>query len=154
MTPFYHLCFVVTDLEQATADLSRTVGVSWSPVRSGRLGEWDYRIVFSTGGPPFFEIIQGPPGSPWDATAGPRFDHLGYWSADLPRDQQHLSEQGAPTEFDACPYGSRFTYHRLDSIGARIELVDAAGQAAFLDAWNPGGPPMSPLARPEPGGER
>lgn len=154
MNSFYHLCFVVTDIDQATSDLSRTTGVSWSPVRVGRLAEWDYRIVFSTEGPPFFEIIQGPAGSPWDATSGPRFDHLGYWSADISADQHQLARRGAPVEFDACPYGSRFSYHRLDSIGARIELVDISGQAGFLDTWNPRGQPMPALGLHGPGGQQ
>jgi hypothetical protein len=149
VTGCYHLGFVVADVEQATSDLSRTVGLSWRPARSGRLGEWDYRIVFSAEGPPFFEMIQGPPGSPWDATSGPRFDHLGYWSADIAADPARLASRGAPLEFDACPYGRRFTYHRLDSIGARIELVDMAAQAAFLATWNPDAPGMSALEFPE-----
>jgi hypothetical protein len=51
---FYHLCFVVQDIDQAASDLSRAVEVTWSPVRDGRLGEWAYRIAFSTDGPPFF----------------------------------------------------------------------------------------------------
>lgn len=145
MTPFYHLCFVVADLEQATADLSRTVGASWSPWRPGRLGEWDYRIVFSTQGPPFFEIIQGPAGSPWDATSGSRMDHIGYWSGDIASDKRHLAHRGAPMEFDACPYGQSFTYHRIDSLGIRLELVDTAAQTGFLDTWSPGGTPMPAL---------
>jgi len=49
----------------------------------------------------------------------------------------------SPTRLDACPYGSRFTYHRMDSIGSRIELVDVSKQAAFIDTWNPGGPRLS-----------
>jgi len=151
---FYHLCFVVPDLDQASRDLSRTVGVSWSPVRTGRLGEWDYRIVFSTQGPPFFELVQGPAGSPWDATSGPRFDHLGYWTSDIGPEKQRLTERGAPVEFDACPYGSRFTYHRLDSVGTRIELVDISAQVAFLDTWNPGGPAMPALELHDPPDEQ
>lgn len=145
MSEFYHLGFVVRDLERATDDLSRAVGVTWNPVRDGKLGEWDYRIVFSTEGPPFFEVIHGPPGSPWDATAGPRFDHIGYWSNDLTTDMHRLAQRGAPVEFDSCPYGRSFSYHRLDSLGIRVELVDAAVQSAFLDTWSPGGPAMPTL---------
>jgi hypothetical protein len=145
MSDFYHLCFVVQDIEQATGDLSRTLGVTWSPVRDGQLGHWDYRIVFSTQGPPFFEVIQGPVGSPWDATAGSRMDHIGYWSSDLNADKRRLVERGAPMEFDSCPYGRSFTYHRLDSLGVRLELVDTAAQAGFLDTWSPGTAPMPAL---------
>lgn len=145
MNDFYHLCFVVQDIERAASDLTRALGVTWSPVRDGRLGDWDYRIVFSTEGPPFFEVIQGPPGSPWDATAGSRFDHLGYWSDDVNADRHRLAGRGAPVEFDACPYGRSFTYHRLDSVGLRVELVDVSVQSAFLDTWSPGGAAMPTL---------
>jgi len=40
-----------------------------------------------------------------------------------------------PVDFDACPYGRPFTYHRLSSLGVRIELVDTSVQQAFLDTW-------------------
>lgn len=92
--------------------------------------------------PPFFEVIEGPPGSPWDATAGPRMDHIGYWSADLPADQWRLTERGAPIEFDACPYGRPFSYHRIESLGLRVELVGTEVQPGFLDTWAPGAAAM------------
>lgn len=152
MTNFYHLCFVVRDIQQATEDLTRTLGVTWSPVRGGKLGDWEYSIVFSVEGPPFFEVIQGDAGSPWDATEGSRFDHIGYWSRDVMADKQHLAARGAPIEFDSCPYGRSFTYHRLDSIGARVELVDFAAQDGFLATWAPEGAAMPVLEfdRPSP----
>lgn len=145
MSDFYHLCFVVQDIESATAELTDTLGVTWSPIRPGRLGEWDYQIVFSVQGPPFFEVIHGPPASPWDATTGSRFDHLGYWSDDLHADKQRLAERGAVVEFDACPYGRSFAYHRLDHVGVRVELVDSAVQPGFVDTWSPDCPPMPPI---------
>ncbi len=49
------------DIERTARDLTRAGGVTWSPVPDGRLEEWDYRIVFSAEGPPFFEVIQAPP---------------------------------------------------------------------------------------------
>ncbi|WP_410657260.1 VOC family protein [Amycolatopsis sp. lyj-112] len=145
MNNFYHLCFVVQDIERATGDLTRTLGVQWSPIRAGRLGAWEYRIVFSVEGPPFFEVIQGDPGSPWDATEGSRFDHIGYWSGDIATDKHRLEDRGAPLEFDSCPFGRPFTYHRIDSIGARVELVDLTAQEGFLNTWKPGAAPMPPL---------
>lgn len=149
MNSFYHLCFAVQDIERAMMDLTATMGVAWGEVGDGQLAGWDYRIVFSTDGPPFFELIEGPDGSPWDATGGSRFDHLGYWSADLPGDREYLADRGAPVSFDACPYGRGFLYHHLPSIGANIELVDAAKQPDFIETWCPGGSMMSTFTRPD-----
>lgn len=154
MNNFYHLCFVVRDVRRATEDLTRTVGVTWSPIREGQLGSWEYQIVFSVEGPPFFEVIQGPAGSPWDASAGSRFDHIGYWSADVRSDKDRLAARGAPIEFDSCPYGRSFTYHRLESLGTRIELVDKAVQEGFLETWQPGGSAMPALNLDPPGTQR
>ncbi len=142
VSSYYHLGFVVDDLDQAVADATRALGVAFSPVRDGRLGDWDYRITFSTQGPPYFELIQGPPGSPWDATNGPRLDHLGYWVHDITEAKAHLVGQGVPVDFDACPYGRPFTYHRLSSLGVRIELVDTSVQQVFLDTWGSCGAPQ------------
>lgn len=142
MTAFYHVCFAVSDIEQAMRDFRRSAGVEWSDPLSDRLGEWDYRIVFTTGGPPFIELIEGPAGSPWDASAGARFDHIGFWSSDVEAGSRRLEDEGMPADFSGCPYGRPFAYHHMDSIGARIELVDVSRQGGFLDKWHPGGVPM------------
>ncbi|MEK2479304.1 MULTISPECIES: VOC family protein [Streptomyces] len=142
MTGFYHVCFVVPDIEQAMRDFQRSAGVEWSAPVSDRMGEWDYRIAFSTGGPPFIELITGPTGSPWDASQGARFDHMGFWSSDVGQGSPRLEKEGMPVDFSGCPYGRPFAYHRMDSIGARIELVDVSRQTAFLDKWHPGGEAM------------
>ncbi|MFD7293065.1 hypothetical protein ACFV9W_07220 [Streptomyces sp. NPDC059897] len=42
MTAFYHVCFVVPDIERAMRDFRRSAGVEWSEPASDRLGEWDY----------------------------------------------------------------------------------------------------------------
>ncbi len=78
-----------------------------------------------------------PAGSPWDATSGSRFDHLGYWSSDVTSDTQLLNDRGAPVHFDACPYGvDSHTTACLNNIGARLELNDISGQGEFLHTWN------------------
>jgi hypothetical protein len=145
VTGFYHLCFAVPDLNVAMKELGRGLGVQWSTPRSGQLGEWDYEIVFSREGPPFFELIQGPLGSPWDATAGPRCDHIGYWSRDLNHDKEELVKRGLAVDYDACPLGRAFAYHRLDSVGIRVELVDESYQTGFLESWAPTTPAMPSL---------
>ncbi|MER7345841.1 VOC family protein [Streptomyces aurantiacus] len=145
MTGFYHVCFVVPDIERAMRDFRRSAGVEWSDPVSDRMGGWDYRIVFSRGGPPFIELITGPAGSPWDASQGARFDHIGFWSSDVGQASRRLEKEGMPVDFSGCPYGRPFAYHRVDSIGARVEFVDVSRQAAFLDGWHPGGEPMPAL---------
>ncbi|MGW9046550.1 VOC family protein [Streptomyces lydicus] len=142
MTGFYHVCFAVPDIERAMQDFQRSAGVEWSEPAPGKLGEWDYRIAFTRGGPPFIELIEGPAGSPWDASAGARFDHLGFWSSDVEQGSRRLESDGLPVDFSGCPHGRPFAYHRVDSIGARIELVDMSLQAGFLDRWHPDGKPM------------
>ncbi|PRX99514.1 VOC family protein [Allonocardiopsis opalescens] len=138
MGGYYHVCFVVPELERAMADLGRAGGVEWSPVREDVLGPWEYRIVFSRGGPPYFELIEGPPGSPWDCGGAARFDHVGFWTESITARSRRLADGGFPVDFDGCPYGRPFAYHRVDSIGARVELVDVARRPAFESAWGPG----------------
>ncbi len=145
MMGFYHACCVVPDLAHAMAELERGLGVRWSRPRGGQLGAWEYDIVFSRRGPPFLELIQGPPGSPWDAGAGPRCDHVGYWSDDLDRDGERLAERGLAMAFDGRPFGRSFAYHGLDGIGMRIELVDRAVQPGFVETWAPAAPAMGAL---------
>ncbi|MFE3456057.1 VOC family protein [Nocardiopsis aegyptia] len=152
MAAFYHVCFVVPDLEAAMGDLAASAGVGWSEPRSDRIGDWDFRIVFTTGGAPFIELIEGPEGSPWDCGGRARFDHLGFWSASVERASAALTAAGMPEDFSGCPYGRPFAYHRVEGIGARVEMVDASRQEAFLRAWDPGGAAMPVLPAPGPAG--
>ncbi|MFI7230650.1 VOC family protein [Nonomuraea angiospora] len=145
MSAYYHVCFTVPDLQAAMRDLSSAAAVTWHDPRDGRIGDWDYRIVFSTGGPAFIELIEAAPGGPWGDTSRPRFHHLGFWTSDLVAGAERLATAGFPESFSGCPYGRQFAYHRLDSIGADIELVDMRQQAAFLQTWQPGGLFMPPI---------
>ncbi|MFG1694043.1 VOC family protein [Nonomuraea sp. NPDC049309] len=142
MAPYYHVCFAVPDLAAAMRDLSAAAGVTWREPRDGRIGEWDYRIVFSAEGPAFIELIEAAPGGPWGDTSTPRFHHLGFWTSDVTAGAERLAASGFPETFSGCPYGRLFAYHRLGSVGADVELVDQRQQASFLEMWQPGGPPM------------
>lgn len=135
MADFYHVCFAVPDIERAMEELTAATGARWAQPRSETMGEWGFRIVFSQGDAPFVELIEGSPGSPWDCRGRARFDHLGYWAADLHREAGRLEAAGAPQDFSGCPYGRPFAYHRLDSLGARIEIVDAARRPGFAASW-------------------
>ncbi|MEV0529578.1 VOC family protein [Streptomyces sp. NPDC050439] len=80
----------------------------------------------TTDGPPFIELVEGAQGSPWDASAGARFDHIGFWSSDVEEGSRRLEAEGFPVDFSGCPHGRQFVYHRMDSVGARMELVDVS----------------------------
>ncbi|CAL9286711.1 VOC family protein [Streptomyces sp. SudanB182_2057] len=140
---FYHVCFVVPDIERAMSDLTRSTGARWSVILEDSLGEWDYRLAFTKGGPPYIELVQGPPGSPWDSSLGARFHHLGCWTDDVTKSSARLSEAGFPQEFSACPLGRPYTYHKVDSIGGHVELMDISRQERFLRSWDPGAEPTT-----------
>lgn len=142
MSAFYHVCFVVPDIERAMEDMTRTVGVEWSGILEDSLGEWDYRLAFSRTGPPYIELVQGPPGSPWDSSLGARCHHLGYWTKDVEESSRRLSEDGFEKEFSACPLGRPYTYQKVKSLGISLEMMDISRQERFLKTWNPGADPM------------
>lgn len=139
---FYHVCFVVPDIERAMSDLTESVGAQWSGVLEDSLGEWDYLLAFTRGGPPYIELVQGPPGSPWDSSLGARCHHLGYWTEDVAQSSARLSEAGFVQEFSACPLGRPYTYHKVSSLGVDLELMDISRQQRFVASWDPGAPHM------------
>jgi hypothetical protein len=142
---FYHVCFVVPDLDVAMADLTNAVGCAWQEPWTDTLGESTHRVTFSTGGPPYIELVTGSAGSPWDAASGARFDHLGYWTSSLRAGSRRLADQGFPEAFSGCPFGRPYAGYRVDSIGACVELFDVAAQQFFVDRVDPGRQAMPAL---------
>ncbi|MEV7966485.1 VOC family protein [Sphaerisporangium sp. NPDC088356] len=142
---FYHICFVVPSIEIAMDDLTRSVGVEWGPAKADSVGPWEYRMAFSRTGPPYFELIEGPKDSPWDSTLGARCDHIGFWTRSVEESAERLVGERFPVEFNGCPLGRPYTYHRVKSLGVRLEMMDVSRQEMFLDAWNPGGAAMLPF---------
>lgn len=140
--PFYHVCFTVPDLAAAMRDFTPAAAVEWQQPADDRIGEWDYRIVFTAGGPPFIELIEAPTGGPWGDTSQPCFHHMGFWTSDITAATARLNRNGLPETFAGCPYGRPFAYHYLDSIGAHLEVVGQQRQKSFVDTWHPGGAPM------------
>jgi hypothetical protein len=131
---FYHVCFVVPDIPAAMAELTELAQVQWNEPTAAVLEEWSYTIVFSRQFP-FIELISGPPGSPWDATSGPRFDHLGWWSESLNSTACWWTTHGAEPRYDGRPAGRSFAYFFAPTIGENIEVVDTERQPDFLNNW-------------------
>lgn len=132
MRPYFQVGFVVPDLEAAMAELAAGLGVEILGPLERDVPDGVLRIAFARTPPPYVELIQGPPGSLWDATEGGRMHHLGYWSDDLEADSARLEAVGMELELDL----GFARYHRPGAgAGARVELIDAGYRPEFLARW-------------------
>ena len=126
-SPFFQVGIIVQDLDAARDELGRALGVSWGTTVENEVDSHPIRLCFTREGPPYLELIEGPPGSPWDASGGPRIDHVGYWTPDIDRAREGLAAEGAAVEVD----GGFFAYLRAPQSGLRIELIVDSGRADF-----------------------
>lgn len=120
--PYFHVGLVVEDLDAAMAELSSAAGLQWAKVVSREIGEWTYRLVYSTTGPPYVELVEGGAGTPWDVSTGPRLDHLGWWIGDVDAELERLAAAGVPVERDLRELDSA-TFVKAPASGLRIELI-------------------------------
>lgn len=130
---FYHVCFAVPDLEEAMAELTEMVGVTFGEPIHSQLGPWPYSLVF-TREAPHIELVSSVAGSPWDI-GEPGFHHLGWWTSCLPETIEAWTESGGTVHFDGREHGRRFAYVDAPRSGARLEAVDSAQRPDFIKRW-------------------
>jgi catechol 2,3-dioxygenase-like lactoylglutathione lyase family enzyme len=128
---YYHVGLVVAEIEPAIAELERLLGLEFVEPHESTYGA-TIRVAYSRPGPPFIELIEGSPGSPWETAGAPRIDHTGYFTEDLDRDTSRLVGEGMVVEMDGREYGTPFVYLRAPRSGLRIELVDASLRGLLL----------------------
>jgi hypothetical protein len=133
-TPF-QVGILVQDIDAARTELAAALGVRWAPTADRETEGWKIRACFSLEGPPYLELIEGPPGSPWDNGGASRIDHIGYWAPDIEQARDELAANGLDVEVDGTRSGGVFTYHRGRHSGLRVELIDAATRGAFYERW-------------------
>ena len=133
--PYFQVGVLVEDLEAAREELGEALGLTWSEIVDRENGGWKIRVCFALQGPPYLELIEGPVGSPWEATGGSRIDHIGYWADDLETSKRQLDAAGLTLEVDGAKHGGVFTYQRGTRSGLRVELIDASGRKAFYERW-------------------
>src|SRR5260370_13688336 len=95
---YFHVCYVVPDLEAAMTELTAAMGVQWEEPRDRASGEMRWRLVYSVGTPPLVELVEGQAGTPWHAADGPRMHHLGGFTVHLAAALQPLAGAGGPIE--------------------------------------------------------
>jgi catechol 2,3-dioxygenase-like lactoylglutathione lyase family enzyme len=129
-SPIFHIGIVVPDIEVAKDQLGKALGLTWGEQRRDRFGDWVLEAVTSMEGPPFVEVQEGSPGSPWDAQGQARFDHLQRWTANRAGEMSQLEPEGMTIEVDGDDYDQPFCYFRTAN-GLRVELIDEHMKSQF-----------------------
>jgi hypothetical protein len=145
---FAHAGIVVNDVNAAMEELSASLGVKWAEPIDVPVGDLVVRVTYAQPGPPWLELVslvEGPPGTIWDATDGPKLHHLGFWAEDLDETSKILSDGGVPLELDARPLGRPIVFHLGPMSGLRIELHKWGDRAAIYERWGFGEPPPDPV---------
>ena len=146
MEPFFQVGIIVQDIEASMKELSDAQGVQWGEVANRKYQQWEFKRVFSLQGPPFIELIEGPPGSPWDASKGSRIDHLQWWSKDMEADTKRMEKAGLSVDIDGVNNspivgedGKKkpgiYRYFNAPKTGMRLELIDESQRAVHRQRW-------------------
>jgi hypothetical protein len=134
--PFFHVGFIVPDLDAAMKEFQAALGIAWrAPVDAmvpllGPDGVIESNVysVYSEGGPPAIELIQSVPGTPLAGNGGVSFHHLGFWTDRLATSSHDLDAHGWPcaaTVASVEKQPSRFTLQQSPH-GFYVELFDTA----------------------------
>jgi len=152
---FFHVGYVVPDLDEAMQRLTASAGLRWAlprtlPVtlrtpasessRSLRSEPADIAtevsLTYSVQGPPHLELIAVQPATIWSSEhCG--LHHLGYWSSRFVDDIDALTGAGFEVEAGAVDeHGAlaRFAYLREPHTNLRVELRDEARRPA-TEQW-------------------
>jgi hypothetical protein len=134
--PFFHVGFIVADLEAAMEEFHVALGVEWrAPIDDvvallgpDGLVEANVYSVYSDGGTPAIELVQSVPGTALAGNGGVSFHHLGFWTDRLAESSHRLSAHGWPCAATvAGPENdpSRFTLQHSPH-GFYVELFNTA----------------------------
>src|SRR3954466_12435259 len=99
----FHIGVRVPDLDKAMTELGGSLAVRWATIRDGEQPVWTpergersepLRFTYSVDGPQHLELLEGGPGSPWDAAGAPGAHHLGVWVDDVATETGRLVDAG------------------------------------------------------------
>jgi len=141
---YFHVGYVVPDLDEAMERLTVSAGLRWAQTRSlpvrlrtpaGEIAT-EVNLTYSVQGPPHLELIAEQPGTIWGSEHS-GLHHLGYWSGRFAEDIDALTRAGFEVEAGALDeHGAltRFAYLREPDTGLRVELRDEARRPA-TEQW-------------------
>jgi hypothetical protein len=145
----FHTGVRVPDLDRAMADLGPSLGVTWAPVWKQQQPVWTPQcgpqsvqigFTYSTEGPQHIELVQGEPGTIWDAGGLPGVHHVGLWADDVASEASRLIGMGWDLVAAQLPPDAgcgAFAYLAPPS-GLVVEIVDAAVRPRFEAWWSAG----------------
>jgi hypothetical protein len=145
--PPYHVGIVVAHVEQAMAELTDVLGVSWGRIqRREKLMEApagpkpiNICYAYTIDGPPYLELIERRPDSVFD-TVG--LHHIGVWTEDVAGESARLEDLAWPREtVTLMPDGTTWSgglYH-VGMGCLRLEVVDIASSGPRLVHYLGGG---------------
>jgi hypothetical protein len=135
---YYHVAFLVADIDEAIANFSRVLQVEFNPPDTlsspmewhGQRIEQDMRVTYSTTAP-YIELIEAHPDGYFSIEQGEGFHHLGMWAPD--RDSPEWRERFQELILEAHMLGRGMDLTDPASChGVRLELVPAANKAGTL----------------------
>jgi hypothetical protein len=103
------------------AELTEALGLRWAEPIDGENAGRRYRIAFSAD-PPHLELLEVPPGSPWEVPGGRGLHHFRWWSDAYGDDVNRLLGMGGQIMLGGIDAG--WIYIRLAETGMITELID------------------------------
>jgi hypothetical protein len=140
--PFFHVGFVVPDLDVAMNEFGDVLGVEWRPILQAPLqllgpdgvAHVEVRSVYTTGGPPAIELFESVPRTALAGSDQVSFHHIGLWADDLGQASRDLDAKGwmrEGTVANAENEPSRFTMQRSPH-GFYVELLETGFPRPYL----------------------
>jgi catechol 2,3-dioxygenase-like lactoylglutathione lyase family enzyme len=141
----FHVGIVVPNLEEAQRRFTDLLGLQWGPRfdieapfydREGRDIGARLKFAYSTE-PPYLELIQEQPGTPWVCNEHSNLHHIGFYADDVPAQSARLEEIRCPFVLRLCPAPDDppiFAVHR-DDLGVCIELASEVLRSGMEDVY-------------------
>ena len=139
----FHLGIIVPDIQKGMQDLSNRFGVTWP--RQPRTSQTLIRTkdgispitisgVYSTEGPPWFEVFEAVPGSLWSTQAS-NIHHMGFFVDSIDDEIERLVAEGNELEMEAVDAnGNRISGCYLNTdLNIRLEIVDASIRESLIE---------------------